>query len=292
MYSTTYTIIAGNKACPNDCPICISKMTPDYGIGMEPVDVNWARFDDATRIAMSYGVKNALITGKGEPALFPGQVSQYLVRLYDKQLAVRELQTSGIPLNRGGLYDQFLDVWRDLGLDTIALSMYHYDMEKNSEPFRTKGGEKVDIARLVDKLHGKGFNTRLSCVMLKNYIDSPEEVSKLIDFSKQNGVFQLTLRRADRPTASLDENVSRFVDENRLSDERSAEIVDFIEKEGSFVYSLPHRAAVYEVAGQNVSLSTGLSRLGEGEECVRQLIFFPQGWLTTSWENVQGGRLL
>jgi molybdenum cofactor biosynthesis enzyme MoaA len=288
MYSTTYTIIAGNKACPNDCPICISKMTPDYGIGMEPVDVNWARFEDATRIAISYGVKNVLITGKGEPALFPGQISQYLVRLYDKPIAVRELQTSGIPLNRGGLYDQFLDVWRDLGLDTIALSMYHYDMEKNREPFRTRGGEQVDIARLVDRLHGKGFNTRLSCVMLKDYIDSPEEVIKLIDFSKQNGVFQLTLRRADRPASSLDESVSRFVDENRLDETESKAV----EAKGSFVYALPHGASVYEIDGQNVSISTGLSRSGESGECVRQLIFFPQGWLTTSWENVQGGRLL
>lgn len=292
MKALTYTIITGSRACPNDCPICISKMTPSYGIGYEKPRVNWPKFEEATTIAINHGAENVLLTGKGEPTLFPGQLTQYLVRLYQKPFDRRELQTDGSQLARGGMYNDFLDVWRDLGLSTVALSIYHYDPGKNREMFRPKSGEYFDLPRLIEKLHGKSFNTRLSCVMLDNYIDSVEEAAKLIEFAKQNGVFQLTLRRADMPAKPLDERVAEFVSTHRLSEARFREISDWIEKEGSFCYELPHSASVFEVRGQNVCISTGLTPSEKNKEETRQLIFFPQGWLTTSWENVQGGRLL
>lgn len=292
MIISTYTIIAGNRNCVNDCPICISKMTPDYGVGKDKVDVNWERFENATNKAIVYGAKNVLITGKGEPTLFPGQITKYLKRLYDKPFASRELQTEGSVLAKGKKYDNLLDEWKNLKLDTIAISIYHYDKDKNKEMFRPKSGNYFDLPKLIERLHIKDYNVRLSCVMLNDFIDNIQEVNNLIDFTKKNNVFQLTLRRADRPKKSLDEKVAKFVDEHRLPDEKFKQIIDFVEKEGGFCYSLPHGANVYEIDGQNVSITTGLSKNDKDIEKIRQLIFFPQGWLTTSWENVQGGRLL
>ena len=288
----TYTIIAGSKACYNNCPICISKMTPDYGINCRLPEVNWKKFDEATIIALNHDAKNVLITGKGEPTIFPAQITKYLIKLYGKPFDKRELQTDGSLLANGGrLYDEFLDVWRELGLNTVAVSIYHYDKEKNREAFRPNDNSFVDLQKLIEKNNSKDLNTRLSCVMLKNYIDSVEEVKKLIQFAKENNAYQLTLRSADRPKNSLDEEVAKYVDNNRLGGKKMQEIHDFLKKEGALCDKLPHGALVYEVDGQNVCMTTGLT-YDSGEEKIRQLIFFPQGRLTTSWENVQGGRLL
>lgn len=291
MKALTYTIIAGSRACPNDCPICISKMTSDYGIGLEKQVVNWKKFDEATKIALSYQAKNVLITGKGEPTLFPDQVTQYLVKLYGKDFRFRELQTEGSRLVKP-VFGDILDIWKELGLDTIAVSIYHYDPEKNKQMFRPRSKEYFDLRKLIDRIHDKGMNTRLSCVLLKGYIDNTEEVRKLIEFAKANSVSQLTLRRADRPEKTLDEQVAKFVDDNRIADQRFQQIGEFIEKYGHFCYSLPYGAGVYELEGQNVCITTGLTPSKKDDLEVRQLIFFPQGWLTTSWEKVQGGRLL
>ncbi|MBU0616054.1 MAG: radical SAM protein [Nanoarchaeota archaeon] len=290
MKALTYTIIAGNRACPNDCPICISKMTPDYGMGYERPVVNWKRFQEATVIAQNHGAENVLFTGKGEPTLYPGQITQYLLRLYQKSFDRRELQTDGSLLAKGGMYNDFLDVWADLGLNTVAVSIYHYDPEVNKQLFRRN--EYFDLPKLLEKVHQRDLNTRLSCVMLQGHMDNVPAVENLIQFAKKNGVFQLTLRRADRPRKTLDRVVADFVDQNRTTDEQHAEITDFITKQGSFCYDLPHGASVYEVDGQNVCIATGLTAAERYQEEIRQLIFFPQGWLTTSWENVQGGRLL
>ena len=292
MKALTYTIIAGSRACPNDCPICVSKMTPDYDIGYKKPKVNWGRFEEATTIALNHGAENVLITGKGEPTLFPGQITQYLTRLYGKPFDRRELQTDGSQLAKEGLYNDFLDAWKDLGLSTIALSIYHHGMQENKEIFHPRTGEYFDLPRLLEKLHAKEYNTRLSCVMLQGYMDRVEKVAELIQFAKENGVFQLTLRRADRPKEPLDKKVAQFVDEHRLTDERFKEISDWVAEQGNFCYDLPHNATVFEVDEQNVCISTGLTPSQRETEEVRQLIFFPQGWLTTSWENVQGGRLL
>ena len=299
----TYTIIAGNKACPNDCPICISKMTSAQGIDYNEPTVKWDVFDKATGIALNHNAEYALITGKGEPTLYPAQISRYLIELekaerkYSKFFNRKELQTGGSLLAQEGqagkLYGDFLDVWKDLGLDIVAVSIYHYDDQKNENMFRPKNGNHYELSDLIDKIHSKDLKIRLSCVMLKDNIDSVEEARNLIGFAKDNDIFQLTLRTADVPKNPLDSDVARFVEENRIgcTDTEYNDIANFLKEEGSYCDTLPHGALVYEVDEQNVSITTGLSN-DAGKEEIRQLIYFPQGWLTTSWENVQGSRIL
>ncbi len=295
----TYTMIAGNKACVNDCQICISKMTPDYGLGYDAPVVDWDAFDRSTNYALNHDAEVALITGKGEPTLYPAQITEYLHRIekvenlrgmrFDK----REIQTDGSLLAKGGHYDGWLDVWKNHGLDTVALSIYHYEASKNEELFRPKGGRKYfDLPELIEKLDDRGLKTRLSCVMLDGYIDCVQEVENVIRYAEANDVFQLTFRRADAPADPLNLETAQFIQDHKLSDERLMEINDFIETEGQFCYDLPHGANVYEIFGQNVCVTTGLSVVEKEQEIIRQLIFFPPGLLTTSWENVKGGRVL
>lgn len=312
----TYTVVSGSKACPNNCPICISKMTPDYNIGTKEPKVDWDQFDKATKIALiNYEAKNFLLTSKGEATLFPAQISNFLYRaalVSNTQKRVfesLELQTEGSTIARGGkLYDEFLKTWKYLGLDLVAVSIYHYDNKKNHKVFRSRHKEPYDIQKLIEQIQSHNLKVRLSCVMLKEYIDSIEEVSKLIDFSKKNGIFQLTLRRADRPQNSLDKKVAQYVDEYRVNDiEFNTNLANLLEKNGTLCDILPHGALIYEINGQNVGVTTGLSPKFGGkktreitdclknkpsDEEIRQLIFIPPDMLTTSWENIFGGRIL
>lgn len=290
----TYTIIAGNKICTYDCGICISKMTPDYGIGTKPPEVNWRNFEKANEIAKSYNAKTVLITGKGEPTLYPSDITKYLHKLEKHNFGRIELQTNGSEIAKGGLMDHFLDIWYDHGLSTVSVSIYHPSNQRNEEAFKPKSGRYPDLEHLIEKIHSEGLNTRLSCVMLKGYVDTIDEVQNLIQFTKKNGVFQLTLRGADKPKSPLDNIASNFVDKYGLDKSRMEEISDFLEKNGKKCEVMPYGAVVYEVNGQNVCFTSGITDISDTakKESARNLIFFPQGWLTTNWENVQGGRLL
>jgi len=143
--TNTYTIMVGSPACVYKCPICIAKLTP------KPptinVDVKWDTFDKATAIARDSGATTVLLTGKGEPLLFPEQVSLYLAHLSHFGFSNIEIQTAGVPLTDESLYrweDRF-KLWNYMGLNTVALSLYHYNESINREMY----GERVD---------GKGFD--------------------------------------------------------------------------------------------------------------------------------------
>ncbi len=298
-----YTVVAGSRACPNNCDICISKMTPSHGIETSLPVVDWATFDKATDIAVNYGAKYFLITSKGEATLFPAQVAEYLHRVENKPFIRRELQTEGSTIAHGGLlYNEFLKTWKNNGLDLIAISIYHYDDFKNHELFKSKN-PMYSLEKLIKKIKENKINVRLSCVMLKGSIDSILEVSKLIEFCKKNGVFQLTLRMADSPKKSLNKKVTKYVNDNKTSNEFVKEVVSFLDSKGTLCDVLPHGALVYEIDGQNVAISTGLStkfkktkntfdKTYSNNDVLRQLIFLPPSMLTASWENIYGGRIL
>lgn len=274
--------------CPNSCPICISKMTPNHGIGYEDVEFNWLKFKKATQIAVMRGAQNVLITGKGEPTLFPDLIDEILFELPRNQFERIELQTEGSNISKN-ITDDMLCNWRDRGLDLIAISIYHYNTQQNAAGFGHFGSDGgYNLSTLIRRLNHLGFLVRLSCVMRQAYIDNGNLVMKLIEFCKENGVFQLTLRTADIPKNPLDTQVADYIKRNKVEEWNLKDIKERIENKGTFCYTLPHGASVFEVDGQNVSITTGLGC----PEDNRQLIYFPQGWLTMSWETVQGSRII
>ena len=293
----TYTLIAGSRSCTYDCPLCISKMTPDYGIGNAEPEVNWENFDIAANIASNiYHAENVLITGKGEPTLFPAQVTEFLHRLEKWPFGKRELQTNGSVIAKGGYMGDFLRVWHDHGLVNVAVSVYHYYNNRNAEIFMPKSGRYFDLPELIDRIHRRDLEVRLSCVMLDGYIDRVEEVEKMIGFCKKHDVEQLTLRSADRPDYSSDFTAADFVDKHRLNekDQRYVDIRNFVREKANDkkpTETLPHGAEVYGIDDLQVCISTGLSDY-TGEEEIRQLIFFPNGMLTTSWTDPKGAAVL
>ena len=132
---STYTIIARNMKCPNDCPVCISKMTPSNGINYDDSKFNWDKFDKANQIAISRGAQNVIITGKGEPTLFPDLISGILTELPKNKFERIELQTEGSNIFKY-ILDSTLQGWRNRGLDLIAISIYFYDEpNKNAKGF-------------------------------------------------------------------------------------------------------------------------------------------------------------
>lgn len=280
----TYSIVVGTTACDGCCPYCVSKMTPNQGIGLKPSGINWRNFDKACKFARDSMVSTVLLTGKGEPILFPEQVSEYLRRLQRYDFPFIELQTNGMRLfQEKEKYEPYLKNWYELGLNTIAVSVVHYDNQKNQRIFQPRG-PYMDLAGLVSYLHSLKFSVRLSCVMFKGGIDSVEELKALIDFSQRHQVEQLSIRPVNAPQESENSEVVRWVTEHRLDESgHLPPIRGFLTHRGKKIMGLVHGAAVYDVNGQNVCLTNALTTSSSDEE-VRQLIFFPDGHLRYDWQ--------
>ena len=78
-------------------------------------------------------------------------------------------------VNTNGLH---LKELAELDINSVALSRHHYNDELNQSVFKTKVPTSEDI-RLYNK---KNTNLHLSCNLVKDYVDSQEEVLKYLDW--------------------------------------------------------------------------------------------------------------
>ena len=279
MKISTFTVIVGGTACNARCPYCVSKMTPDCGVN-KVTEPNWRNFDVACKFARDAGTSTALLTGKGEPTLYPNVLGLYVEELRKHGFPFIELQTNGIALITESWLEHQLKLWHDMGLTTVSISIAHPDIVRNAEIFRP--GKPYDFWGLADKLHELGFSVRINCTMVRGYVDNLSDFRFLVARCQDRGIEQLTVREVAMPYDSKDKEVAKFVEEHEVYG-LSGILHDQLEKAGAtLLLRLPHGGMVYDWYGQNVCLNNCLTGSTDPDD-IRQLIFFPDGHLRYDW---------
>jgi len=287
----TFSIVAGSEACNAQCPFCVSKMTPENGLGMKEPEVNWRNFRIAAMLARQSGIDTAMITGKGEPTLFPHQISKYLDALKEFGFPFIELQTNGIKIaEKKDKYDPFVREWYEKGLTMPSISIVHYDPEKNRQVYLPNKERYIDLPELINYFHGVGLSVRLACVAVDGFIDNSSKLENLVNFSRENKVEQLTLRPVNKPEETRNVEVYNWTNEHHLKPSQLQDITSYLNMKGTILLELPHGGTVYDLNGQNVCLGNSLTR-DSNPENIRQLIFFPDGHIRYDWEK-EGATLL
>ena len=280
----TFSIIAGSEACNARCPFCVSKMTPPLGVELKEPGVNWRNFDIACRLASQSKVTTAMFTGKGEPTLFPDQITKYLTTMEKYQFPLIELQTNGIVIaDKSSAEFPHLRTWYEKGMTTVAVSIVHYDPEKNKEIYTPYRAHPLDLPRLIRILHTELFSVRLTCIAANGFIDNAEKLQELIRFAKSNKVEQLTITPVNKPEHPENQKAWDWTNRHHLLEYQLNDIRTYLQKEASPLMKLTHGAMVYDLHGQNICLNQCLTVQPEAEE-MRNLIFFPDGHLRYYWQ--------
>lgn len=213
----TLSIVIGDRRCNAACRFCSSKMEQAAPAGgMQQVN-NQQALAMSIEHAQKLGVYNAQITGKGEPTLFPNEVSNCLTQLGSAGFSSVELQTNGILLARSPEYQRHLAYWRVLGLTTIAISVVHYEPEKNRKIYIPSERLYINLPEFINKLHKLNFVVRLSCTLLRGYIDSAGKVAKLLEFAAEHRVEELNLRPLRVPRGAEQSARTQWVMAHSLS---------------------------------------------------------------------------
>jgi len=255
-------------------------MTPKMGAEQRGY-INLQRFEIGCQYAKNSGVSTVLFTGKGEPTLFPDEISTYLYDLGKYNFPFIELQTNGLTLLDDSMLEN-LEAWHGYGLSTIVISVAHYGDDKNQEIY-TPNTMYSSLATKINMLHEKGFSVRLSCVLMVGYIDLIEEMENMISFCMRLGVEQLTFRQLGIPQNSGNLEVEEFVRRHKLSDSKIQDIREWFDYRGTRLMELMHGAVVYDYKGQNVCLTDCLT-IDPTQEKLRQLIFSNDNHLRYDWQ--------
>lgn len=280
--------------CNASCPYCVSKMSVQVN-GTFPADPrkmpHYAHYhnnlENATDLADLGGISTVIITGKGEPLLYPQWISMFLEHL---DYPFIEIQTNGLLLGekKGGLEagDQeiwgYMDKWYDTGATHVAISVAHFLPERNKEIY-TPNSDYIDLPEVIEQLHEIGYTVRLNCIMLRGWIDDWEDVRDFIFWANDNHVDQLSFRNVAYPDKSADEEVVQWACQHIVENADINVIYEFIRNYGKRLLRLPHGAEIYDVNGQNVCITDCLTT-DEAPDQLRQIILMPDGRLTYSWQ--------
>ncbi|OGO86842.1 MAG: hypothetical protein A2Y24_00010 [Clostridiales bacterium GWE2_32_10] len=286
-----FSVVVGTEACVASCPFCVSGVKPTKE-NLVAKEINWRNLRIAANLANRSNVDTVMITSRGEPTLFPDQISDYLRNLKEFNFPFIELQTNGIPIaQRKEYYEKYLKEWYKNGLTTITISVVSHRAEVNKKVYMPKHDSYIDLPELIRYLHSFGFSLRITCVCCKDMMDTPGEILNLINFAKDNKVEQLSLRPVNDEFRR--ESAALWIKKNKLTDEQKAGIKTFLEENGVRLLELERLGTVYDVFGQNVFFSEPLSKKTRdtNPENGRQLIFFQDGHIKYEWE-MNGGILL
>ena len=298
MKISTMSIVVGTTACNARCPFCVSKTTPEQGVSV-PQPINWRNFKEvAIPLANRTDCTTILFTGKGEPTLAAPDITDYLNvlnRAENCAFPFKELQTNGIILAhntkiRGRDAIEYLREWYSLGLTTICISVVHWIRDMNAKIYcREKTENHYELDELIEALHKIGFSVRLSVMLLKGYIDTPEKMKDMIAFAKLHKVEQMTMRPIAYPEND-NSPTTAWIKEHTLSADELHDIIRHVEVNGNLTLRLSHGAKVYDVGGQNLCLADCLTT-NDTDENIRQIIFFSDGRLCYDWKY-EGARLI
>ena len=284
MKTHTFSIVVGTDACNAACPFCVSKMTLTEAC--KQTEVNWNRFYTAMDVVEQArdGLVSVLLTGKGEPTLFPKQINNYLTVL-NHRFPLIDLQTNGIRVEE--LAEEFIK-WKELGLTLVCISIAHSYPERSNELMGIK--QDFNYWDAVKQLHDIGFAVRLNCTMLKSGVHHPDQVENLVVRCAMEGIEQLTLREVVGPDRIINHDVADYVKQEQVPGAASRLNNYLLMKGATILLELPHGGIVYDYLGQNVALGNCLTGTTDPND-IRQIIFFPDGRIAYDW-RYPGARIL
>lgn len=273
MKINTLSIVCGTTACNAKCPFCVSKTTPTNELN-DTQTINFRNLNIACRLAKMASATTCLITGKGEPTLYPKLIGKYIAAVQD-YFPFIELQTNGILLNQLDK-KEYLQYWFNGGLTTVSISAVHFNHEFNQKIYGENYRKLEDNIQL---LHSHGFSVRLSIMILKDYgLDNDWGLRDLLIWAKNNKVEQLTVRHITSGDYSSD--TKAWINEHASTFDLKKAVEAL---RGHVVLHLPWGAIVYDVCGQNICVANCLTT-NDTPENMRQIIFYPNGTIGYDWK--------
>ncbi len=285
MKTHTFSVVVGDDRCNADCPYCVAKMTASEA--SEYVDFSEKRFDLACRIVeqMREGLLTVMLTGQGEPLLFPQQIGRYL-NVINNRFPCIELQTNGVLVRH---HLERLKVWQEKGLTLVCLSIVANSAEVSNGIMRIKD-ERYNYWETASMLKELGLSVRLNCTMTKVGVYEPEDAENIIIRANNAGIDQVTFREVEMPSSSLNSCISDWVTVNKPVG-AARRLHHYLALHGAVrLLELPHGGVVYDYLGQNVAIGNCLTDTANPND-IRQVIFFPDGRVAYDWKY-PGARLL
>jgi len=264
--------------CPNNCHFCVSRLhANDYPNRTgHRADVD---FMNRLEYARDNGVPCAILTGTGEPITNMKFINFFagVNRSLDRPFRHIELQTSGVTLSTGKLEEL-----RDLGIQTISLSLSSLISDENALYNRTPVKWQFEIAELCHQIKSCGFNLRLSLNMTDAFCGFPPK--SIFNIAKSKFKADQVTFRILYQSPGRDLPQDKWIDEHRAPDKVTTAIDNYILAMGTPLHRLSFGAMKYDVDGISTVVDSDCMNT-EAKDTLKYLILREDCRLYTHWDK-------
>lgn len=198
IYTPCNVNIFVTEICQNNCAFCINRKTNEnvnmrYLTDDEYINGLHILFDELD--CKNY---EATITG-GEPTLDTFKFIKTIQLCKQYGVKCRTVSTTGINLMQTFNKKPICQYMIENGfIHNINISRMHYDELKNAEIFNGKNISNDDIKRLALFFKMNDAEMRISCNLIKGYIDDAEKMINFVNYYRNLGVETIMFRELEK----------------------------------------------------------------------------------------------
>ncbi len=270
--------LVGNGACNARCGFCAGKyLRPEAKAARENGRYG-KNLEAAIKLCARYGGWSLSLTSSGEPTCDPDAVTRALEIYHEcaQQGAYFpnvNLFTNGILFGKEGFCDRYLDTWRALGLNNIAVSIHDVDEEGQARVYGVK--EYPDLETIVGNVEKHGLGVRGTLLLRKGGVDTPEKYAEAVDTLIEKGINNITSWPVGNPDGTRNEYTpSRW---GLLG------IQAWLHRHTKMCHGHAWGGGVFDYEGSILRYTDYVTRHDHKKDYVRQLVVFQDGTVAYSW---------
>ena len=285
--------------CNADCRFCVAQLRYSHRQAMylkphiEDSREYFKRLDEVLELIRPLN-PSVSITG-GEPTLSP-KLYEVIKMVDDYGFRKRTITTNGSGLlnkvkNSGRVIDELIRYnWNHLNISRTS-----YSDEVNRRIMRyCKDEEYCDnqmLKTIIEITNDSPLKHRLSCLLLKESVNSVEKIKEYLDYYRQIGVNNVIFRELmDFSKDSINTEKIKYCLDNkiRLNDiwedfEKYPEFVPYLNILGYYYYVEIYKYHGMTVASESADINQQYVEKEKNENMVYDMIFHPNGNLCGSW---------
>ncbi|MFH1637130.1 MAG: radical SAM protein [Candidatus Woesearchaeota archaeon] len=267
--------LVGDGSCNANCSFCAGRyLRPEAGEN-RLYDKN---LEAAIKLSARYGGWSLSLTSSGEPSCDPDALTKAL-QIYQK--CAREgayfpnvnLFTNGILFGNADFCDKYLDTWRELGLNNVAVSIHAVDEKEQAAVYGLKS--YPDLEKIVENVEKHGLGVRGTLLLRKNGVDNPKKYESAVKTLIRKGIDNITSWPVGNP-----DNTRNEYTPSRLG---LFGIKRWLHRNAKMCHGHVWGGGVFDYKGSILRITDYVTRHNPRKDFVRQLVVFQDGTVAYSW---------
>jgi MoaA/NifB/PqqE/SkfB family radical SAM enzyme len=267
--------LVGNGACNANCSFCAGKYLRPEADSSKLYDKN---FEAAIKLSARYGGWSLSLTSSGEPTCDPNSLTKAL-EIYQK--CAREgayfpnvnLFTNGILFGDRKFCKKYLDTWRELGLNNIAISIHEVEEERQAKIYGVESYPKFE--KIVNNIQEHGLGVRGTLLLRKGGIEDSKKYEHAIKTLVKKRIDNITSWPVGNPDATRNEYTPSRL--NLLGIQR------WLYRNAKVCHGHVWGGGVFDYKGNILRYTDYVTKHNPRKDFVRQLVVFQDGTVAYSW---------